>query len=171
MSKNRIFICSINASPCLLSQHDIMVYFINLVHINAWPNQPLTQNVWFTMSQEDRKKYSKLLATGKTKRKFLPLLVWVFLSDTQSTVMFFFHKSYKELWKVTMFVLQRSGICSHHWPVSFTSVCVQRRSGPIMRRNQSRRLCMYQRRRNEWPTTDQCTSPKSATACTSTPRT
>lgn len=51
------------------------------------------------------------------------------------------------------------------------SVCAYYRSGPITRRNQSRRLCMYPRRRNEWPTTEQYMSPKSATPCTSTPRT
>lgn len=67
---------------------------------------------------------------------------------------------------ISMFVL--------HWHVFFLkhffTPCMCCRSGPIMRRNQWRRSCIFQRRRSAWQTTNQSMSLKSPTPCTSTPR-
>lgn len=52
----------------------------------------------------------------------------------------------------------------------FFTPCMCCRSGPIMRRNQWRRSCIFQRRRSAWQTTNQSMSLKSPTPCTSTPR-
>ncbi len=162
MSKNIVdSICSMNASPRLVCQRDITASFIIPVLINMWPDQSLAHNVWIIiMCHMDGKEYSKYLATAHIKNMasvIFPTLGWVMLSHTFSC-----HYSYVSSCYTKTKCMQ---------PLICVISCVFCRSGPITRRNPSRRLCKCRRRRSEWLTTDPYTSLKSATPCISTPRT
>lgn len=154
-NKEKVYlICSKCHHAC---QQDIMLSFIIPVLINIWLNQSSVQKVWISiMSQVDIKKYLQHISRTFTS------LVW----SWSATVHCFYFLEFFLQRMMYVFLPLPSLTCLCH-----LSVCAYYRSGPITRRNQSRRLCMYPRRRNEWPTTEQYMSPKSATPCTSTPRT